>query len=131
MSHMLRTAISAPTASAIGPYSHAVKANGFVFLSGQTPLDPATGQLVTGSVAAQTHQCFANLLAVLNAAGLSAANVVNVQVYLTDMRDFAEMNEVYATYFDEPYPARTTIGVASLPRNANIEIGMTAAVSAE
>jgi len=97
-----------------------------VFLSGQTPIDPATGKLVTGSMGEQTQQCFRNLVAVLDAAGLTLDDVLNVQVYLTDMNDFAAMNEVYARQFTKPFPARTTIGVASLPLGAKVEIGMTA-----
>lgn len=128
---MTRNAINAPGAAAVGPYSHAVEAAGLVFFSGQTPLDPATGKLVEGTIGAQTQQCFDNLFRVLEAAGLTADHVVNVQVYLTDMNDFAAMNEVYMRQFAQPYPARTTIGVASLPRGANIEIGMTARTQAE
>ena len=123
---MSRQAISAPGATAVGPYSHAVKANGLVYLSGQTPIDPATGRLADGDVARQTRQCFSNLFNVLAAAGLTADDVVNVQVYLTDMNDFEKMNAVYAEHFAEPYPARTTIGCASLPLNARVEIGMIA-----
>ena len=123
---MSRNAINAPGAAAVGPYSHAVEANGLVFLSGQTPLDPTTGKLVTGSIGEQTAQCFRNLFRVLEAAELTPGDVVNVQVYLTDMNNFAAMNEVYATQFAKPYPARTTIGVASLPMGAQVEIGMTA-----
>jgi 2-iminobutanoate/2-iminopropanoate deaminase len=123
---MSRNAINAPGAAAVGPYSHAVEAAGLVFFSGQTPLDPATGKLVTGSIDEQTAQCFRNLFKVLDAAGLTPADVVNVQVFLTDMNDFAAMNEVYATQFAKPFPARTTIGVASLPMGARVEIAMTA-----
>jgi 2-iminobutanoate/2-iminopropanoate deaminase len=123
---MSRNAVDAPGGAAVGPYSHAVRARSVVFLSGQTPLDPATGQLMQGGVAEQVHQCFANLGAVLKAAGLSFDQVVKANVFLTDMRDFQAMNEVYKTYFTEPYPARTTIGVASLPRGATVEIEMIA-----
>ena len=123
---MSRNAINVPGAAAVGPYSHAVEGAGLVFFSGQTPLDPATGKPVTGSIGEQTAQCFRNLFNVLDAAGLTPADVVNVHVYLTDMNDFAAMNEVYATQFAKPYPARTTIGVASLPMGARVEIGMTA-----
>jgi 2-iminobutanoate/2-iminopropanoate deaminase len=123
---MTRQAIDAPGAVAIAPYSHAVEAGELIFLSGQTPLDSATGQLVGGDVAEQTAQCFRNLNSVLQAAGLTNDDVVNVQVYLTDMQDFAAMNEVYAQQFARPYPARTTIGVASLPMGARVEIGMVA-----
>ena len=123
---MTRQIVNAARASAVGPYSHAVRAGGLVFCSGQTPLDPATGKLAEGDVAAQTRQCFANLYHVLEAAGLGSDDVVAVQVYLTDMADFAAMNEVYARHFSAPYPARTTIGCASLPLGARIEIGLTA-----
>lgn len=123
---MPRTAFNAPGAAAIAPYSHAVDAGDLVFLSGQTPLDPATGKLITGSIRAQTEQCFRNLFSVLDAAHLTPDDVVNVQVYLVDMNDFAAMNEVYAAKFTKPYPARTTIGVASLPMGARVEIGMMA-----
>jgi endoribonuclease L-PSP, putative len=123
---MVRKAISAPNAAAIGPYSHAVEANGFVFFSGQTPIDPATGKLVVGDIRAQTKQCFANLFGVLEAARLGPEDVTEVRVYLIDMDDFPAMNEIYADQFKEPYPARTTIGCASLPLNARIEIGMVA-----
>jgi 2-iminobutanoate/2-iminopropanoate deaminase len=123
---MPRIAFDAPGAVAIAPYSHAVDAGELVFLSGQTPLDPATGKLAIGTIAAQTEQCFRNLFSVLKAADLTPDDVVNVQVYLTDMNDFAAMNEVYARQFTQPFPARTTIGVASLPMGARVEIGMTA-----
>ena len=123
---MTRKSINAAGAATVGPYSHAVEAGGLVFLSGQTPIDPGTGKLTEGSIGDQTSQCFKNLTAVLAAAALESADVVNVQVYLTDMRDFEAMNEVYARQFSPPYPARTTIGVASLPLNARIEIGMIA-----
>ena len=123
---MTRKSISAPGAAAIGPYSHAVEANGFVFFSGQTPIDPATGELVDGDIRAQTKQCFANLFNVLEAAELSPEDVTEVRVYLIDMDDFPAMNEIYADQFKEPYPARTTIGCASLPLNARVEIGMVA-----
>jgi len=123
---MTRVGIMAPGAATAGPYSHAVEGAGLLFLSGQTPIDSATGKLVTGSIGSQTEQCFRNLGAVLGAAGLTFDDVVNVQVYLTDMNDFAAMNEVYARQFAKPFPARTTIGVASLPLGAQVEIGMTA-----
>lgn len=124
---MPRTAITAPDAVSVGPYSHAVETAGVVFCSGQTPLDPATGALVTGDIAEQTRRCLANLAAVLRAAGLDASDVVKCNVFLTDMADFAAMNEVYAQHFEPPFPARTTIGVAALPLGARIEIEMIAA----
>ena len=123
---MTREAVSAPGAAAIGPYSHAVWAGKRLYLSGQTPLDPATGELAQGDIGAQAEQCFRNLFAVLKAAGLGANDVIKVNVYLTDMADFAAMNAVYATMFEKPYPARTTVAVAGLPRAARIEIEMIA-----
>jgi len=123
---MSRQAITAQGAVAVGPYSHAVRAGELVYFSGQTPLDPATGRLLEGGVQAQTGQCFQNLFQVLQAAGLNRDQVVKVNVYLTDMADFAAMNEVYASQFASPFPARTTIGVASLPLGARIEIEMIA-----
>ena len=123
---MGRKAISSPGAAAIGPYSHGVDSEGLVFLSGQTPLDPDTGKLVEGDIAAQARQCFANLRAVLKAAGLTMDHVQKVNVFLTDMGSFAAMNEVYRQEFSAPYPARTTIGVLSLPLGAAIEIEMIA-----
>jgi 2-iminobutanoate/2-iminopropanoate deaminase len=123
---MKRAAINPPGAVAVGPYSAAVEADGLVFLSGQTPLDPATGKLVQGGIREQTARCFANLFAVLRAAGLTPDHVVKVNVFLTDMKDFAAMNEVYRTQFAEPFPARTTVGVAALPLGAQVEIEMTA-----
>lgn len=123
---MPRKAFSAPTAVAVGPYSHAVEAGKFVYLSGQTPLDPDTGKLAEGDISAQAEQCFKNLFAVLAAAGLTPDQVVKVNVFLVDMADFAAMNAVYAQQFAAPYPARTTIGVAALPLEAKIEIEMIA-----
>jgi 2-iminobutanoate/2-iminopropanoate deaminase len=119
----MRDAITAPDAPpAVGPYSHAVRAGDLIFLSGQTPLDPATGKLVDGDIAAQTRQVFANLEAVLDAAGRSFGDVVKANVFLVDMNDFAAMNEVYATMFEAPYPARSTVAVAALPIGAGVEI---------
>jgi len=123
---MNRTPLSSPTATAVGPYSHAIDGGGLVFCSGQTPIDPETGELKSGGVEDQTHQCFDNLFAVLANGGLSPANVVKVNVYLTDMEDFSDMNRAYATRFDEPFPARTTIGVAALPLGARVEIELVA-----
>ena len=123
---MARKEISAKGASKAGPYSHGIDADGLVFLSGQTPIDPKTGKFVEGGIKAQTEQGFKNLLNVLEAAGLTFDNVQKVNVFLTDMNDFAAMNEVYRKQFNEPFPARTTIGVASLPLGARIEIEMIA-----
>jgi 2-iminobutanoate/2-iminopropanoate deaminase len=107
---------------AIGPYSQALKAGGFVFASGQIPLDPVGMELVEGDIRAQTERVVANLRAVLEAAGSSLDRVVRTTVYLADLADFAAMNEVYATAFGETRPARSTIQAARLPRDARIEI---------
>lgn len=123
---MRRKSFSPEGAVAVGPYSHAVEAGEFLYLSGQTPLDPATGKLVADDVALQTRQCFKNLFAVLAAADMTQAHVVKVNVFLTDMADFARMNEVYREQFESPYPARSTIGVAALPLGARVEIEMVA-----
>jgi 2-iminobutanoate/2-iminopropanoate deaminase len=124
---MTRTSFTSPDAPrAAGPYSQAVASGDHVFLSGQTPIDPATGLLVEADLAGQAQRCFDNLAAVLTAAGLTFDDVVKVNVYLTSMDDFAAMNEVYARQFKEPYPARTTIGVAALPLGARIEIELVA-----
>lgn len=123
---MRRKSFSPEGAVAVGPYSHAVEAGEFLYLSGQTPLDPATGKLVADDVALQTRQCFKNLFAVLAAADMTQAHVVKVNVFLTDMADFGRMNEVYREQFESPYPARSTIGVAALPLGARVEIEMVA-----
>jgi reactive intermediate/imine deaminase len=111
---------------AIGPYSQAVRAGDTLYLSGQTPLDPVSGELVAGDIGAQARQVFENLAAVLAAAGASFADVVRVGIYLTDLGHFAAVNEVMKQYFSEPYPARSTIGVAALPRGAQVEIDLVA-----
>jgi reactive intermediate/imine deaminase len=108
--------------AAIGPYSQAVRAGGQVFLSGQIPLDPATGQLVEGDIRIQTQRVFDNLKAVCDAAGASLDDVVRVGIYLMDLSDFAEVNAVMAECFVAPYPARSTIQVSGLPRGARVEI---------
>ena len=123
---MPRKPLSSPTASAIGPYSHAIDDGTHVFCSGQTPIDPETGELKVGGVGEQTHQCFDNLFAVLSDGDLGPDDVVKVNVYLTDMDDFAEMNAAYATRFAAPPPARTTVGVAALPMGARVEIELVA-----
>ncbi|HXB18733.1 MAG TPA: RidA family protein [Steroidobacteraceae bacterium] len=107
---------------AIGTYSQAVRAGDTVYLSGQVPFDPATMQLVTGDIEVQTRRVFENLKAVAEAAGGSLGHAVKLTIFLTDLASFAKVNEVMATYFAKPYPARSTIGVASLPRGAQIEI---------
>ena len=123
---MPRNGFNAPGAASVGAYSHAVEVGGFYYLSGQTPLDPPSHALVTGSIADQTRQCFSNLIAVLETAGLTLDNVIKCNTYLTDMNDFAEYDAVYRTYFTEPFPARTTVQVAGLPLGAHIEIEMIA-----
>jgi 2-iminobutanoate/2-iminopropanoate deaminase len=114
------TALGAP--DAVGPYSHAVRSGGLLFCSGQTPLDPATGKLVEGPVGEQTRRCLENLRVVCAAAGAELADAVRLGVYVTDMGTFPEVNEAYATFFGEGPPARSTIGVASLPLGAKVEI---------
>lgn len=111
----------------VGPYSHACgTSNGLLFLSDQTPIDPETGQLVSGGIEEQTSRVFDNLGLVLEAAGSSWRDVVKVNVFLVDMDDFAGMNAVYARYFDGQYPARTTVAVAGLPLRARVEIELQA-----
>jgi 2-iminobutanoate/2-iminopropanoate deaminase len=107
---------------AIGPYSQAIKAGGFIFCSGQIPIDPATGEFVSNDVAEQTEQVFKNLDAVLTAGGSGLENVVKTTVFLADMGDFAAMNEVYGRYFTDNEPARATVQAARLPRDARVEI---------
>ncbi len=111
---------------AIGPYSQAVRANGFVYISGQGALDPATGALVTGGIAEQTARALDNLKAIVEAAGSSLDHAVKVTVFLKDMNDFAAMNEVYARYFPKNKPARTTVEVARLPLDLRVEIDLIA-----
>jgi 2-iminobutanoate/2-iminopropanoate deaminase len=113
-------------AKPVGPFSPAVRDGDRVYTSGQVAQDPATGKLVEGGVAAQTEQIFHNLKVILEAAGKTLADVVKVNVYLTDIKRFADMNEVYARQFVAPYPARTTLGVAALPLNAEVEIELIA-----
>ncbi len=107
--------------AAIGTYSQAIRAAGTVYISGQIPLDPGTGQLVTGDIRAQIHQVFGNLAAVAQAAGLGLESAVKVNIYLTDLGHFAAVNEIMAEYFPQPFPARAAIGVAALPRGAAVE----------
>jgi 2-iminobutanoate/2-iminopropanoate deaminase len=123
----MKEIISTPNApKAIGPYSQAVRANGFIFVSGQIPLDPATGELVAGDVAQQTTRVLDNLKAILDAAGSSLDNAVKVSVFLKDMGEFAAMNAVYSQYFRENFPARATVEVARLPRDVRVEIDIIA-----
>jgi 2-iminobutanoate/2-iminopropanoate deaminase len=108
--------------AALGPYSHAVRSGGLLFCSGQVPLDPASGELVAGPAADQARRCLTNLQTVCEAAGARLAQAVRVTVWLTDMASFAEVNDVYATFFDDEPPARVAIAVAALPRGADVEI---------
>lgn len=123
---MHRKAYSAEGAVSVGPYSHAVESGDLVYLSGQTPIDSKTGNLVEGDITAQTEQSFRNLFNVLSSAGLTPDDVIKVNVFLTDMANFQAMNLVYAKQFSSPYPARTTIGVKELPLGAQVEIEMIA-----
>jgi 2-iminobutanoate/2-iminopropanoate deaminase len=124
-----RTVVSPRGPAAIGPYAHATWAGDLLYLSGQTPIDPATGKLITGDVEAQTHRAFDNLQAVLEDAGLAMGHVIKCNVYLVDMADFPQMNAAYAQRFDEPYPSRTTVAVAGLPLGARVEIELVARTS--
>jgi 2-iminobutanoate/2-iminopropanoate deaminase len=123
----MKQAVSSPDApKAIGPYSQAVRAGQLLFVSGQVPLDPATGQIVAGDIGTQARRVFDNLAAVLKAGGRSFADVVRTTVFLADMNDFAAVNDVYGTYFSAPYPARATVQVARLPKDARVEIDLIA-----
>lgn len=115
------------TPKAVGPYSQAIEANEFVFASGQLPIDPATNAFVEGGVKEQTRQSLTNAQSVLKAAGLDLSHVIKTTVFLSDMADFAAMNEVYAEFFNEPYPARSAIAVKTLPKNALVEVECIAA----
>lgn len=122
-----RASVSTPDApQAIGPYSQAIRAGQFLFLSGQIPLDPVTGEVVTGDVRAQTRRVLDNISGVLAAAGVSMDAVVKTTVFLIDLADFTAMNEVYATAFEEPAPARSTVQVSRLPRDVRVEIEVVA-----
>jgi 2-iminobutanoate/2-iminopropanoate deaminase len=125
----VREAVSTEDApKAIGPYSQAVRAGELLFVSGQVPLDPATGQMIEGDVREQTRQVMSNLGAILKAAGMSYGHVVRTTVFLADLNDIIAMNEVYGTFFESPLPARSTVQAARLPRDARIEIDVIAAV---
>ena len=126
-----KEAVSSPTAApAIGPYSPAIRAGNLLFLSGQIPLDPASGQIIAGGIEEQTTRVIENLVAVLDAAGSSLSDVVKTTVYLKDMSEFAAMNNVYAQYFTKNAPARATVEAARLPRDVRVEIDCIAAVKA-
>lgn len=119
----MHTPISTPNApAAIGPYSQAVEINGMLFISGQLPVDPATGEFVEGGIKELTHRSLTNVQNILAQAGLTLSNVVKTTVFLADIADFAEMNEVYASFFQAPYPARSAMAVKTLPKGARVEI---------
>src|SRR6476659_7267610 len=130
MSGFTRDVVSTPNApQAIGPYSQAIKANGFVFVSGQIPIDPQTGEFVAGGITEQTARGFKKLTGVLEAAGSSLEQVVKTTVFLADMKEFSSMNEVYKDFFPSPPPARSTVAAAGLPRDARVEIEAVALIS--
>ena len=118
----MKTIQTTKAPAAIGPYSQAVEANGFVFASGQLGINPATGEFVEGDVQAQTRQALTNARAIMNEAGLDLNNVIKSTVFLSDMANFAAMNEIYAEFFSEPYPARSAVAVKTLPKNALVEV---------
>jgi 2-iminobutanoate/2-iminopropanoate deaminase len=127
----MKTAISSTAgARPVGPYSPALRAGSLLFVSGQVPIDPASGQMVGGDIGAQTRRVLDNVGALLTAAGLSFNHIVRTTVYLADMNDFAAMNEAYGSYFTQPYPARSTVQAARLPRDARIEIDAIASFDA-
>jgi len=122
---MTKTAITSPElAPPAGPFSQAIEVGGFIYFSGQIGQDPATGKLIEGGIVAETERLLRNLSAVLEAAGKSFDHVARVGVYLTNMSDYGAMNGIYAKHFSQPFPARTTIGVAALPLGAHVEIDM-------
>jgi 2-iminobutanoate/2-iminopropanoate deaminase len=122
MSHSRETVTADPGPPAAGPYSHAVKSNGMLFISGQVHLDPETGQLIDGTPGEKAERCLENLTIIAEAAGAKLENAVRIGVYVTDISVFAEMNTAYAGYFEQSPPARTTIGVAALPMGAEVEM---------
>jgi 2-iminobutanoate/2-iminopropanoate deaminase len=125
----MKTAVTSTDApAAIGPYSQGVRAGEFLFLSGQIPLDPATGAMVAGDIAAQIERVMANLGAVLAAAGCGFDDVVRSTIYVVDMADYAKINEIYGRFFAAPYPARSTVQVSALPRGARVELDAIAVV---
>jgi 2-iminobutanoate/2-iminopropanoate deaminase len=128
MSHHRETVTAVGAPHAAGPYSHAVKSSGLIFLSGQTPIDPETGKLVEGDIGTRTKRCLDNLGIVAAAAGASLEDAVRCGIYVTDMATFKDVNEAYGGYFGDAPPARSTIGVASLPLGADVEIDAILAV---
>ncbi len=126
---MSKTAVSTPSApAAIGPYSQAIRVDGLLFVSGQIPLDPASGSLVTGGIEAETKRVMENLAAILKAAGADFDRVVKTTIFLKDMSNFQKVNEIYGSYFKPPFPARATVEVARLPKDVNVEIDCIAKV---
>jgi 2-iminobutanoate/2-iminopropanoate deaminase len=126
----MRQAISTPAApQAVGPYSQAIRAGSFLFVSGQIPIDPATGQVVAGDIAVQTRRVMQNIGEILKAAGSSFDQVVRTTVYLADLAEFPAMNGAYAAFFESPAPARSTIQAARLPRDAKLEVDVIALIS--
>ncbi len=120
---MSKSAIQTPSApAAIGPYSQAIKSGPLLFVSGQIPLDPKTGELVKGGIEAETRRVLDNMSAILEAAGTNLGNVVKTTIYLKSMGDFAKVNEIYGSYFKPPFPARATVEVARLPKDVQVEI---------
>ncbi len=126
----MKTIINTSNAPApIGPYSQAVKAGGFLFVSGQIPMSPVNGELVMDDIKTETRQVMENIKAILTEAGIDFSHVVKTGIFLKDMQNFAQVNEVYGTYFSEAFPARETVQVAGLPKNVNVEITVTAIIS--
>lgn len=118
----MKPIVTSAAPAAIGPYSQAIEVNGFVYASGQLPIDPATGAFPEGGVQEQTRQSLLNVKAILEEAGLTLANVVKTTVYLADMGDFAAMNEIYSRFFSQPFPARSAVAVKALPKGALVEV---------
>lgn len=124
---LMKPIVTSAAPAAIGPYSQAIEVNGFVYASGQLPIDPATGAFPEGGVQEQTRQSLLNVKAILEEAGLALANVVKTTVYLADMGDFAAMNEIYLQFFSQPFPARSAVAVKALPKGALVEVEVIAA----
>lgn len=123
----MKPIVTSAAPAAIGPYSQAIEVNGFVYASGQLPIDPVTGAFPEGGVQEQTRQSLLNVKAILEEAGLTLANVVKTTVYLADMGDFAAMNEIYSQFFSQPFPARSAVAVKALPKGALVEVEVIAA----
>lgn len=123
----MKPIVTSAAPAAIGPYRQAIEVNGFVYASGQLPIDPATGAFPEGGVQEQTRQSLLNVKAILEEAGLTLANVVKTTVYLADMGDFAAMNEIYSQFFSQPFPARSAVAVKALPKGALVEVEVVAA----